>query len=64
MAQFDLPLSPLEQYLLDVREPADFDDWWTSTIEVYPFNGREGGAGPAGCVGSCPRPCDGPVPVA
>ncbi|WP_433280644.1 acetylxylan esterase [Pseudonocardia xinjiangensis] len=33
MAQFDLPLAQLEHYLPDVREPADFDVWWASTLE-------------------------------
>ena len=32
MAQFDLPLAQLEQYLPEVREPADFDAWWDSTL--------------------------------
>jgi cephalosporin-C deacetylase len=32
MAQFDLPLPQLEQYLPDVREPADFDASWAATL--------------------------------
>ena len=33
MAQFDLPLAQLERYLPAVREPADFDAWWGSTLD-------------------------------
>lgn len=32
MAQFDLPLAELERYRPDVEEPADFDDFWGSTL--------------------------------
>ena len=32
MAYFDLPLSELEGYLPDREEPADFDDFWSSTL--------------------------------
>jgi cephalosporin-C deacetylase len=32
MAQFDLPLAQLETYAPDVDEPADFDEFWTTTI--------------------------------
>lgn len=32
MAIFDLPLSELEQYLPEVDEPGDFDDFWRSTL--------------------------------
>ena len=32
MPRFDLPLAELEQYSPVVREPADFDDFWSSTI--------------------------------
>lgn len=30
---FDLPLADLETYRPDVREPADFDDFWASTLK-------------------------------
>jgi cephalosporin-C deacetylase len=33
MAQFDLPLAELERLLPDRREPADFDAFWTRTLE-------------------------------
>lgn len=33
MPRFDLPLPELEQYLPDIREPADFDAFWTSTMD-------------------------------
>lgn len=32
MAIFDLPLPELERYLPEVDEPADFDDFWASTL--------------------------------
>lgn len=32
MPRFDLPLDELESYLPTVREPADFDDFWRSTL--------------------------------
>ena len=32
MAQFDLPLAQLERYLPDVPAPADFDEFWASTL--------------------------------
>ncbi|WP_084079201.1 acetylxylan esterase [Demequina sp. NBRC 110057] len=32
MPQFDLPLSELETYRPDVREPADFDEFWAGTL--------------------------------
>jgi cephalosporin-C deacetylase len=32
VAIFDLPLPELERYLPDVDEPADFDDFWASTL--------------------------------
>lgn len=32
MAIFDLPLPELESYLPEVHEPADFDDFWASTL--------------------------------
>ncbi|WP_431802105.1 acetylxylan esterase [Microbacterium sp. bgisy203] len=32
MPRFDLPLADLQTYLPDVREPADFDDFWRATI--------------------------------
>lgn len=32
MAIFDLPLPELERYLPEVDEPADFDDFWSSTL--------------------------------
>lgn len=32
MPRFDLPLSELERYAPDVREPADFDAFWRATI--------------------------------
>jgi cephalosporin-C deacetylase len=32
MPRFDLPLAELESYRPDVREPADFDEFWASTI--------------------------------
>lgn len=33
MALFDLPLDQLERYAPDVREPADFDAFWRSTLD-------------------------------
>lgn len=33
MARFDLPLSDLRSYRPDVREPADFDDFWKETLD-------------------------------
>lgn len=32
MALFDLPLTELERYLPDVPEPADFDEFWSTTL--------------------------------
>ncbi|PZR54232.1 acetylxylan esterase [Xylanimonas oleitrophica] len=32
MAQFDMPLDQLEAYAPDVAEPADLDEFWTSTV--------------------------------
>ena len=32
MPRFDLPPAQLESYLPDVREPADFDDFWETTL--------------------------------
>lgn len=32
MALFDLPLPELERYLPELDEPADFDEFWTSTL--------------------------------
>lgn len=32
MAIYDLPLPELERYLPEVDEPADFDDFWSSTL--------------------------------
>ena len=32
MARFDLPQAELEQYRPEVREPADFDEFWTGTL--------------------------------
>ncbi|WP_125778249.1 acetylxylan esterase [Antribacter gilvus] len=32
MAQFDLPLAELETYSPQIDEPADFDDFWSSTL--------------------------------
>lgn len=32
MALYDLPLAQLREYKPDVREPADFDEFWTATI--------------------------------
>ena len=32
MPRFDLPLAELEEYAPDVREPADFDEFWAATI--------------------------------
>lgn len=34
MPRFDLSLPELQQYSPDIREPADFDAFWTSTIEA------------------------------
>lgn len=34
MALFDLPLDQLERYAPAVREPADFDDFWRSTLAL------------------------------
>jgi len=33
MALFDLPLPELERYLPELDEPADFDDFWASTLD-------------------------------
>jgi cephalosporin-C deacetylase len=33
MAQFDLPLQQLEEYLPEREEPADFDEFWSATLE-------------------------------
>ena len=33
MALFDLPLDQLERYAPTVREPADFDAFWRSTLQ-------------------------------
>lgn len=32
MALYDLPLAQLREYKPDVREPADFDEFWTATL--------------------------------
>ena len=32
MALFDLPLPELERYLPELDEPADFDEFWASTL--------------------------------
>jgi len=32
MARFDMPLAELERYAPEVAEPADFDDFWASSI--------------------------------
>ncbi|MFD6140468.1 acetylxylan esterase [Promicromonospora sp. NPDC060271] len=32
MAQFDMPLSDLESYLPEIDEPADFDEFWSTTL--------------------------------
>ena len=32
MAQFDMPLSDLERYLPEIDEPADFDEFWSTTL--------------------------------
>src|SRR4051812_38643158 len=33
MALFDLPLSELERYAPDVRQPDDFDTFWAETLD-------------------------------
>src|SRR5664279_1133261 len=32
MALYDLPRAQLREYKPDVREPADFDEFWTATL--------------------------------
>ncbi|MFZ1383107.1 MAG: acetylxylan esterase [Scrofimicrobium sp.] len=36
MAFFDLPIEQLQTYKPDVREPADFDDFWRDTLKENP----------------------------
>ena len=43
MPRFDLPLSDLRDYRPEVRVPADFDDFWSTTIA----GAREAGGAPA-----------------
>ena len=38
MSFFDLPLDQLEQYRPSIQRPADFDAFWTKTMEENPFN--------------------------
>ena len=48
MPQFDLPLPELERYRPDVREPADFDAFWSATISQareHPLGVRMADAG-------------------
>ncbi|NUT34411.1 MAG: hypothetical protein HOV79_15180 [Hamadaea sp.] len=42
MPRFDLGLDELRAYRPDVREPADFHEFWTGTVHSY--NEHEGGA--------------------
>jgi len=42
MPRFDLPLSDLRDYRPEIRVPADFDDFWTSTVA----GAREAGGAP------------------
>ncbi|WP_065569782.1 acetylxylan esterase [Microbacterium oleivorans] len=42
MPRFDLPLSDLRDYRPEIRVPADFDDFWTSTVT----GAREAGGAP------------------
>lgn len=37
MPFFDLPLDQLEEYRPDVREPADFDVFWATTLDEHPW---------------------------
>lgn len=40
MAQFDMPRGALEQYLPEIDEPDDFDDFWTRTLQEARAAGR------------------------
>ncbi|QPE05121.1 acetylxylan esterase [Microbacterium schleiferi] len=41
MPRFDLPLDELERYRPPVREPADFDDFWATTLDETRVVGGE-----------------------